>query len=370
MLRTASVLLALLVLPAQAHAAEGFVGVTERGSLVRFTTESPYSLTTPKRPSGLAPGERLVALGRAERGVVAVGSSARLYALDPVSGRATAIGPSFPQGLRGSRFSLAAAPNSDSARLLSDVGQDLVLDLQTGATADGPGLRRARDGAPVRPAADLTPQGALFGVQLDPDVYLRELARGTTTMAESPLQEPPDVELAEPVAFQLGDDGLGYVVAVDANRRRDRQSVFLTIDPATGRFAPPLGRAVQSFGRRLTTFADLGQVPDDRTAPRIRVKLPRRLSARALLRHRIPLRVRSSEAGQVTVSLRVAGKSAGFGFDTRDTPGEFGFENFRVVGKERTLLRGGVGGRVQVVIRATDFKRKHTRVVRTVRLAR
>ena len=194
-------LMALLALPVSAHAAEGFVGVTERGSVVRFTSETPLSLTKPKRPTGMAPGERIVALGQGQRGVVAVGSSARLYALDPVTARATAIGPPFPQGLRGSRFSLAAAPNTDQARLLSDVGQDLVVDLQTGATTDGPGLRRARDSAPVRPAADLTLQGALFGVQLNPAVYLRELARGTTTMAESPLETPTEFGLGEPVAF-------------------------------------------------------------------------------------------------------------------------------------------------------------------------
>ena len=34
-------LMALLALPVSAHAAEGFVGVTERGSVVRFTSESP-----------------------------------------------------------------------------------------------------------------------------------------------------------------------------------------------------------------------------------------------------------------------------------------------------------------------------------------
>ena len=60
---------------AQAKAVEGFVGVTERGSIVRFTSETPYSLTKPRPPSGLAPGERLVAVGRGERGVVAVGSA-------------------------------------------------------------------------------------------------------------------------------------------------------------------------------------------------------------------------------------------------------------------------------------------------------
>ena len=57
-------LMALLALPVSAHAAEGFVGVTERGSVVRFTSETPLSLTTPKRPTGMAPGERIVALGQ------------------------------------------------------------------------------------------------------------------------------------------------------------------------------------------------------------------------------------------------------------------------------------------------------------------
>ncbi len=257
--------MALLALPVSAHAAEGFVGVTERGSVVRFTSETPLSLTKPKRPSGMAPGERIVALGQGRRGVVAVGSSAKLYALDPVTARATPIGPSFPQGLRGSRFSLAAAPNSDAARLLSDVGQDLVVDLQTGATSDGPGLRRARDSAPVRPAADLTLQGALFGVQLNPAVYLRELARGTTTMAETPLETPTEFGLGEPAAFSLGSNGRGYVVAVLTDRQRDRQSALLTIDSATGRFAPPRALGFQSFARRLTTFTSVGSVPDDHT---------------------------------------------------------------------------------------------------------
>jgi hypothetical protein len=371
MLRTTLVALAtLLVLPGQAHAAEGFVGVTEPGSLVRFTTERPYSLTTPKRPSGLAPGERIVAIGRAQRGVVAVGSSAQLYALDPVSGRASAIGPAFPQGLRGARFSLAAAPNSDRGRLLSDVGQDLVVDFQTGATADGPGLSRERDGRPVRPAADLTPQGAVFGVQLGPAEYLRELASGTTTMASSPLETPRDVDLGEPVAFQLGENDRAYVIAVAAGRLRDRQSVFLTIDPATGNFAPPLSRAFQAFGRRITTFADLGAVPDDHVAPSVRVTVPKRLSVRALLDHRIAVRVRSREAGQATVSLRVGGRSSGFGFSTRDTPGAFRFDGFGVVGKERKRLRSGVGGRAQVVIGVSDLKGNHRRIHRTVRLTR
>jgi len=363
-------LMAFLALPVSAHAAEGFVGVTERGSVVRFTSESPYSLTKPKRPTGMAPGERIVAIGHGQRGVVAVGSSAQLYALDPGTARAIAIGPSFPQGLRGSRFSLAAAPNSDQARLLSDVGQDLVVDLQTGATTNGPGLRRERDSAPVRPAADLTLQGALFGVQLNPAVYLRELARGTTTMAESPLETPAAFGLGEPVAFTLGSNGRGYVVAVATDRQRDRQSVFLTIDSATGRFAAPRALAFQSFGRRMVTLTSVGSVPDDHTAPKVSVKAPRRISVRALLDHRVPLKVRSNEGGQATASLRIAGRGIGFGFATRDTPGVFTVTNFDFRPKERRRLRADIGRRVQVVININDFKNNRRRVIRTVRLTR
>jgi hypothetical protein len=363
-------LMALLALPVSANAAEGFVGVTERGSVVRFTSESPFSLTTPKRPSGMAPGERIVALGQGQRGVVAVGSSARLYALDPVAARATPIGPPFPQGLRGSRFSLAAAPNSDAARLLSDVGQDLVVDLQTGATTDGPGLRRARDSAPVRPAADLTLQGALFGVQLNPAVYLRELARGTTTMAESPLETPTEFGLGEPVSFSLGSNGRGYVVAVVTDRQRDRQSALLTIDSATGRFAPPRGLGFQSFARRLTTFTSVGSVPDDHAAPKVRVTAPRLISVRALLDHRVPIKVRSSEAGQATISLRIAGHSIGFGFATRDTPGVMSVTNFGFTAKERRRVRADIGRRAQVSVGISDLKGNRRRVIRTVRLTR
>jgi len=229
-------------------------------------------------------------------------------------------------------------------------------------TQDGPGLRRVRDGAPVRPAADLTRQGAVVGVQLNPNLFLRELASGTTTMAESPL-ETDGTGLGEPVAFQLGANGRGYVVAVVTDRLRDRQSAFLTVDPATGRLARPLGRSFQTFGRRITTFASLGSVPDDERAPKVSVRVPKRVSASALLRRRVPLRVRSSEAGQITVSLRVAGKSAGFGFATRDTPGAFSLTNFEVSGRDRDRVRGSV--RLGQPVRATGRARGGWREITT-----
>ena len=361
----------LIVLATPAPAAERFAGVTERGQIVGFTSQNPYALTKPKTVRGLAPGERLVALGQGARGVVAVGSSARLYAVDLAGARATAIGPPFAQGLRGSRFSLAVAPRADRARLLSDVGQDLVVDLTTGVTTDGPRLRRERDGTPVRPAADMTREGSLVGVQINPNVLLRELVSGSTTMAQLPLATPPEIRLGEPLSFSLGSDGNGYVVAVATQVTRDRQSVLTVIDPSTGGRAGVISRSVQFFGRRISALTALGQVAPDRTPPRTRILLPRRVSARALLNRRsLPLRVDANEAAQVTASMQVRGRAAGFTFETRDTPGRFHFTHFAFSRREKAAIRGGVGARLRFRIGINDLKGNLRRTVRTVRLIR
>ena len=361
----------LLVLASPSPAAERFAGVTERGHIVGFTSQNPFALTKPKTVRGLAAGERIVALGRGARGVVAVGTSARLYALDLTTARATAIGPSFAQGLRGSRFSLAVAPGGDRARLLSDVGQDLVVDLATGLTTVGPGLRRERDGAQLRPAADMTPDGSLVGVQINPDVLVRELASGTTTMAQLPLATPERIPLGEPLSFTLGSDGDGYMIAVATEMQRDRQSVLTVINPSTGGRAGVVNRSVQFFGRRITAFTALGQVAPDRTPPRTRILLPLRVSARTLLSQRVlPLRVNTNEAAQVTASMEVRGRSAGFTFETRDTPGRFHFTHFAFTRREKAAIRGGVGARLRLRISVNDLKGNFRRVVRTVRLTR
>jgi hypothetical protein len=362
--------LLLAVIATPAPAAERFAGVTERGQIVGFTSQNPFALTRPKSIRGLAAGERLVALGSGARGVVAVGSSARLYAVDLATARATAVGPPFTQGLRGAGFSLAVAPGGDRARLLSDVGQDLVVDLATGLTTDGPGLRRARDGAQLRPAADMTREGSLVGVQINPDVLVRELTAGSTTMAELPLATPRGIPLGEPVSFTLGSDGDGYMIAVATEQQRDRQSVFTVINPSTGNRAGTISRSVQFFGRRIGAFTALGQVAPDRTPARVRIVLPRRISARALLDRELPLRVDTNEAAQVTVGMQVRGRSAGFTFETRDTPGRVHFTHFALTKREQARIRAGAGARLRLRISVNDLKGNFRRTVRTVRLTR
>lgn len=368
MLRAALIALTVLALPASATAAERFVGVLEDGRrLVRFTSEG-YGLSSPKRVR-LMPGERIVALGTRHGELVGVGSSARLYAISLSRGVAQPIGPPFPEGLRGSRFSLAQAPGATRGRLLSDVGQDLTIDLMTGETEPGPGLR-VTDGALARPAADIGPDGRLVGLQLTPDTAFRETAPGTSTLAAARLEKPGYApRLAEPLGFQVGSDGQGYALAVLSDRRRVRQSVLFTLDPPTGRLA------LQSenflfFQQRLTTFVSLGHVADDTAGPRMRVTGRSRVSVRGLLEHLLPLRVKVSEGAYVSVSLRIGGRHVGSGSGIRDTPGTVPLRGFYVRPKERTRLRRSVGRRARLVITANDLKGNDRKVTRTVRLTR
>jgi hypothetical protein len=190
-------------------------------------------------------------------------------------------------------------------------------------------------------------------------------------MAQLPLQTPREIRLGEPLGFTLGSDGAGYVIAVATEVTRDRQSVLTVIDPSTGERAGVANRSVQFFGRRIAACTALGQVAPDRTPARARIALPRQVSARALLRRRVlPLRVISNEAGQVTASMEVRGRSAGFTFETRDTPGRFHFTHFTFSRREKATIRGGVGARLRLRISVNDLKGNHRRVLRTVRLIR
>jgi hypothetical protein len=373
MLRIALAVLALLALPAPALAFEGFVGVQENGALVRFSSQEPFSWTTPVRPRGLLPGERIVALGTGPhgRGLVGIGSSARLYAFGRVTGRARPIGPPFPEGLRGSRFSLAIAPSEERGRLISDVGQDLFINLSTGQTEPGPGLRRADNGEPLRPAVDAAPGGALVGVQLRPTTLFRETAPGASTMMAIPVQKKErDPTVNEPIGFQLGSDRIGYMLGVLGDRQRNRQSVLLPIDPATGNQVPESRRPGYLFlPRRLTAFASLGPVRTDRTPPVVRARLASRVSVRGLLNRHLPLRVACSEACQISVQVRSGIGRVGWAYGFRHTPGVIDID-FSARAEDRQRLRDSVGRRVRLKLSVNDLKSNRRSLTLTARLVR
>ena len=133
------------------------------------------------------------------------------------------------------------------------------------------------------------------------------------------------------------------------------------------------------MSRRVNAFASLGPVAEDRTAPRATIRLPRRISVRALLARGLPLTVRMDEAAQVTATIWLGRRPSGFGFLTRDTPGVVNWretgtsdlrDNILLSAPARAALRRAVGRRVRITIGVNDLKGNRRQFARTARLTR
>ena len=93
--------------------------------LVRFHSATPGTVFSVTPVTGLQPGETLVGIDlRPTNGLVyGVGSTSRVYVVDPMSGGATPVGPPFSPLLAGSKFGVDVNLQEDSLRVVSDTGQ-------------------------------------------------------------------------------------------------------------------------------------------------------------------------------------------------------------------------------------------------------
>jgi hypothetical protein len=82
------------------------------------------------------------------------------------------------------------------------------------------------------------------------------------------------------------------------------------------------------------------------------------------------LRVRSDEAAQGVLSLRVRRRPVGFNTGGRDTPGVMPRISLFFNDRDRARLRRSVGEQIQLVISANDYKGNGRTVIRQARLVR
>jgi hypothetical protein len=123
------------------------VATTASNKLISFTTGAPQKLCTSATISGLANGENILGIDTrpADGAVYALGSAGNLYTLNTMTGAATlksklapAMGDAFA-GLSGTEFGFDFNPTSDRLRIVSDTGQSLRINVDTGAvTTDTP----------------------------------------------------------------------------------------------------------------------------------------------------------------------------------------------------------------------------------------
>ena len=112
-------------------------GVNTSNQLVRFDSATPGTVTPPLAITGLQPGETILGIDfrPANGGLYALGSTSRLYVVNRTTGVATQVGAAGQFTLSGTEFGFDFNPTVDRIRVVSNTGQNLRLNPDTGGLA-------------------------------------------------------------------------------------------------------------------------------------------------------------------------------------------------------------------------------------------
>ena len=175
---------------------EGIIfAVTFTNKLLSFNSGSPGTILSMQTMTGLQSGESVVGIDfRPATGqLYAVGSSSRVYVINPVSGVATVVGgPAFTPALSGTAYGIDFNPVPDRIRVVSEADQNLRLNPTTGAVAAtdtnlafDPGDPNAAANPNVVSVAYAnnfagTPTTTLYGIDSNLDILVRQGSPGGT----------------------------------------------------------------------------------------------------------------------------------------------------------------------------------------------
>lgn len=112
-------------------------GLTVTNELVAFNAKSPAMFTTKVAVSGLGSGEKLMSIDfRPATGeLYAVSNASKFYIINAMTAVARVVGTSFTPAISGAVASIDFNPTVDRIRLVTDMGQNLRLNPETGAVA-------------------------------------------------------------------------------------------------------------------------------------------------------------------------------------------------------------------------------------------
>ena len=183
-----------------------FTGLSDNNTLVFFNSDN-FSNVTRIGVKGLQSGENLLGIDyRPNTGqLFGVGSSSRLYSINAVTGAATQVGTGqFAVPLSGTSFGVDFNPVADRLRVVSDAGQNLRLNPDTGAIVDGDAV-----------TAGIQADGNLNGAttSLVATAYTNSF-KGTTATAEFGINAATD-QLFSQNPFNAGTQTLVGALGVD-----------------------------------------------------------------------------------------------------------------------------------------------------------
>ncbi|TPG66372.1 DUF4394 domain-containing protein [Hymenobacter nivis] len=215
-----------------------FQALTDNNQLLAFNANNVATAPAAVTITGLQSNERILSVDyRPATGqLYGLGSTSRLYVINPTTGVARAVGAgAFSPAINGTTATIDFNPTVDRLRLVSSTGQNLRLNPETGAVAATDGSINGVTGATVSAVAYTNSvSGASATVLYDIDPATDKLYR----------QDPPN----DGTLVAIGDLGVnatglaGFdISAVDNNAFAalvvDNRSGLYKIDLATGRAA-------------------------------------------------------------------------------------------------------------------------------------
>jgi hypothetical protein len=364
----AGVSLALLAAPAGASAAEKLYGVTADNELTQFTSQAPEGATEPRPISGLAENDRIVGIDvrPATDQLYALGSSSRLYLLNPVTARARAIaGGPFAPALNGGAFGFDFNPTVDRIRVVSDADQNLRLNPNDQAViTDSPinspdGQNPTVTGSAYTNSTPGATSTQLFGIDSGRDVLV--------------VQNPPNagiVNTVGPLNVDAGDQN-GFDITSDnvayATFGGPEGSKLYRVDTTTGRATEALPSdhsAIGTKGKTLVGLAAAGEVPDDSTAPSVLLAADRVQKRSRVLRSGIDAAASCSETCTLVATLTSGTRTIGTTFGSVDGSG-FDSIDVRLTSAGKRLVRRGPV-RLKLTVAAIDSAFNDTVKSRTI----
>ena len=341
---------ALLAAPAGASAAEAIYGLTDDNRIVRFSSDSPGNVVSTVAVQGLEAGETLVGLDvrLANDHLYAVGTSNRIYQVNPVTGATRRAFDPLDPGLSGAAFGLDFNPVTDTLRIVSDGEQNLRVPFDGG--------NAGRSIAETQLAYAAGDAGAGSNPSVTAAAYTNNVPGATETTlydidtARDALvrQNPPNdgtlttvgalgLDAEANAGFDIAPAGnTAYAVLRPAGAERAQ---LYRIDLASGRATPVSDRAALGTTSPIRGIAVAGTVPDDRTRPEMSIAF----SSTILEENTNPLKpsISCDEPCTITASARVEGVSGGTGTAVLDAPGRTTVEIPLTITAQRRIARRG-----------------------------
>lgn len=205
--------------------AELVYGVSDQlGSVISFDSATPQNLITAYTITGLQSGEQVRGIDWVNGVLYGLGSSSRLYTINPGTGAATQVGAGqFSPILNGFDFGFNA--NASQIYVASDLGQNLTINPVTGAVTAGPDYTA---GSSVDSIAYDHVSGGFYGITASTHNWLGlNPVTGVVTIIG-----PTGVNFQDRVGLDISPNtDTAYISATVGG-----QTEFYTVDKATGAF--------------------------------------------------------------------------------------------------------------------------------------